>query len=236
MNNLYKAKQLIDISNKIAVITGAGISTYSGIPDFRSSNGIYTSYPEEVFSLKEFNRHPNILLNILKEIFKEDYKPNKIHYLLSELEAQKDLTIITQNIDMLHEKALSLNVINIHGTIEYGTCMNCGKKYLLNWQDNINFKCNYCFDNCFNTIKPNIVLYGEDVRFIDLAIKTINETDLLIIMGTSFKVYPVKGLIDYLKLNTPIIVFNNDFININKDNVINISGDILSNLEKTLDL
>ena len=214
---IQKFKQIIDESNNIAFFGGAGVSTESGIPDFRSKDGLYNQQykypPEQILShtffinnTEEFYRFYKAKMNSLQ------YKPNITHIKLAELESKGKLkAVITQNIDGLHELAGSKNVINLHGTIHENYCDKCNKFYSLDYM--INHKDNLICE-CGGYIKPNVVLYEEplDEENINKAIKYISEANTLIIGGTSLTVYPAAGLIRFFK-GKNLIVINKDNIN-----------------------
>lgn len=200
-----KFKEAIEKSNYIVFFGGAGVSTESGIPDFRSVDGLYNQkykYPPEVMvshsfyvsrteEFFEFYKH--------KMIFK-DAKPNHAHLKLAELEQQGKLkAVITQNIDGLHQAAGSKEVLELHGSVHRNYCQNCGKFFDLDYileQQGVP-KC----DECGATVKPDVVLYEEglDSEILNRTIYHISKADMLIIGGTSLAVYPAAGLIDYFK-------------------------------------
>ena len=198
--NIKKLQKIIDESNNIVFFGGAGVSTASGIKDFRSNNGLYKIIPEKVLS------HTYFINNFFKFYFKylvnTKAKPNSCHKYLKELEKKKNITIITQNIDGLHKMAGSKNVIELHGSIYENYCMKCNKKYKL--EDILkNQKC-----ICGGTIRPNVVLYEEnlDLKTINKSIESIRKADTLIVAGTSLKVYPAAALIDYFNGNNIVLI------------------------------
>lgn len=208
-------KSVINSSNNIVFFGGAGISTESSIPDFRSEVGLYKtknnfSYPPEVMLSHSFftsNTEDFFDFYRTKMIYK-DAKPNSAHYALSELEKQGKLrAIITQNIDGLHQLAGSKNVLELHGSIHRNYCMKCGKSFDLNYiisSKPIIPKC----DLCTETIKPDVVLYEEslDMNILNTSINYIKNADVLIVGGTSLVVYPAAGLIDYFQGNKLILI------------------------------
>ena len=196
---------------------GAGVSTESGIPDFRSADGVYNQkypYPPEVMvSHTFFMQHTREFYEFYfeKMVF-ENAEPNKAHKKLAELEREKVCSaVITQNIDGLHQMAGSSNVLELHGSVHRNTCMDCGAHFSLAqttafWQaatDNIP----HC-PNCGGIIKPDVVLYEEplDSKVTDSAITSIANAELLIIAGTSLVVYPAAGMIDYFHGKHLVIV------------------------------
>lgn len=201
---IMKFKNMLDECNNIVFFGGAGVSTESGIPDFRSEDGLYNQHykypPEEILShtffinnMIEFYRFYKEKMNSLK------YEPNITHFKLSELEKNGKLkAIITQNIDGLHQKAGSKVVYELHGSILRNYCMKCNKfydaEYVFSSKDIP--KC-----SCGGVIKPDVVLYEEmlDDKTLTKAIAAINAADMLIVAGTSLTVYPANSLINYFK-------------------------------------
>ena len=216
--------KLIKESENIVFFGGAGVSTESGIPDFRSKDGLYNQKydypPEEILShtffknnTKEFYKFYRDKMNSLK------YEPNITHIKLSELEKIGKLkAVITQNIDGLHQKAGSKNVLELHGTVMENHCIKCGKKYsgeyIFNETEGIP-RCNE--DNCNGIIKPDVVLYEEglDDITIEQSIVSIANADLLIVAGTSLTVYPAAGLINYYNGNK-LVLINKDITPMDK--------------------
>ena len=183
------------------------MSTESGIPDFRSANGIYnrklnqTFSPEEMASHKFFVNHPEEFFAFYRERFVYlDAKPNAGHLALAELERRGILSaVVTQNIDGLHQIAGSQVVYELHGSIRRSYCVKCGKKYGVEFILN-NVPIPYC-EKCGGIVKPDVVLYGEqlDNETISNSIRAIVDADTLIVGGTSLIVYPAAGLIDYFR-------------------------------------
>lgn len=198
---LQNVKELIKNSDKIYAITGAGISTNAGIPDFRGPKGIYKSGsydPEKIFDINYFLINPKYFFDFIKDfIFMIDkIEPTFTHKFLSKLENIKKVKgIITQNIDMLHKKAGSKNIITLHGSIEDWFCINCKKIYKLSEvkEKIFNYEIPIC-DFCNGFIRPDIVFYGENVKGYDLAVEWVSNADLLLVIGTSLKVYPASYL------------------------------------------
>ena len=217
-----KIYNIIRNDNNIVFFGGAGVSTESGIKDFRSKDGIYNETykynPETILSHSFFysNRLEFYKFYFDKLVIDESIQPNKAHKFLAYLESENKLkAVITQNIDGLHELAGSKNVINLHGTIHENYCDKCNKFYSLDYM--INHKDNLICE-CGGFIKPNVVLYEEplDEENINKAIKYISEANTLIIGGTSLTVYPAAGLIRYFK-GKNLIVINKDNINTIED-------------------
>ena len=204
MSKQEELQRMIDESSNIVFFGGAGVSTESNIPDFRSADGLYQDKyvypPEQVVSHTFFVHKTEIFYEFYKEkMMFLDAKPNKAHLKLAELEeAGKLKAVITQNIDGLHQMAGSKNVLELHGSIHRNYCMKCGKFYDAKYvkeADGIP-KC-----DCGGTLKPDVVLYEEglDNTTIQKSIRAIQQADMLIIGGTSLVVYPAAGFIDYFR-------------------------------------
>ena len=202
MQDIEKLQELIDKSNKIVFFGGAGVSTESGIPDFRSQDGLYNQKykypPEEIISHTFFVHKTEEFYEFYKDrMLYLDAKPNITHKALAKLEEKgKLLAIVTQNIDGLHQLAGSKKVFELHGSVLRNYCTKCRKFYDVNFiKNSVGVpKC-----TCGGVIKPDVVLYEEglDQRVIEGAVKAIKAADTLIIGGTSLTVYPAAGLIDY---------------------------------------
>lgn len=210
-------QEIIDKSNRIVFFGGAGVSTESGIPDFRSANGLYSQEykytPEEIVSHSFYIRNPEEFFRFYRDrmIFAEA-KPNAAHLKLAELENVGKLSaVITQNIDGLHQAAGSKNVIELHGSIHRNFCEKCRKFYPLS---TILSTDEVPICECGGRIKPDVVLYEEDLsdECVTRAINEISECDTLIIGGTSLVVYPAAGLIRYFK-GKYLVVINKSEIN-----------------------
>lgn len=201
-------KDMIMSSKRIAFLGGAGVSTESGIPDFRSENGYFEAIrrfgypPEELLSHTFFMRHTDIFYKYYRSaLMVTGIKPNRAHYALAKLERVGRLTaVVTQNIDGLHQLAGSRNVYELHGSIYRNHCMECGKSYTV---EQLKDMPNVPICSCGGVIKPDVVLYEEglDADTLRAAITHITRADMLIVGGTSLNVYPASGLIDYYKGN-----------------------------------
>lgn len=197
-------KKIIEGSRRIAFLGGAGLSTESGIPDFRSEDGIYKAkqaygYPPEILlSHSFFLKKPEVFFDYYrKNLIYPNAKPNKAHYALAKLEEAGKLTaVITQNIDGLHQQAGSKNVLELHGSVHRNYCMKCHKFYPLSA---IEQSAGVPRCSCGGLIKPDVVLYEEglDTNTLIAAVTHIQRADTLIVGGTSLVVYPAAGLIDY---------------------------------------
>lgn len=204
MSKIDELQRMIDECENIVFFGGAGVSTESNIPDFRSADGLYQEKyvypPEQIVSHTFFVRKPELFYQFYKEkMMFLDAKPNKAHFKLAELEAAGKLkAIVTQNIDGLHQLAGSKKVLELHGSIHRNYCQKCGQFYdaeFVKKSEGIP-KC-----SCGGTIKPDVVLYEEglDQQTIREAINAISRADMLIIGGTSLVVYPAAGFIDYFR-------------------------------------
>ena len=202
MNPIEQLKSWIKESKKIVFFGGAGISTESGIPDFRSVDGLYNQKydrsPEEILSHSFYMRHPDEFFRFYRDkMLYLDAKPNKGHLALAKLEEMGKLTaVVTQNIDGLHQKAGNKVVYELHGSVFRNYCQRCGKFYSA--QD-IQKSQGIPTCECGGRIKPDVVLYEEslDQKTMEGAIRAIKEADMLIVGGTSLAVYPAAGLIHY---------------------------------------
>lgn len=201
----------IDQSDNIVFFGGAGVSTESGIPDFRSVDGLYNQQydfpPETILSHTFFMRHTDEFYRFYhnKMIFPEAV-PNHAHLALAHLEQQgKCKAVITQNIDGLHQKAGSKNVLELHGSVLRNYCMKCHKFYPV---DHIQNSSGIPVCDCGGIVKPDVVLYEEslDSNILERSISYIRNADMLIIGGTSLAVYPAAGLIDYYQGNKLVLI------------------------------
>ena len=199
--------ELIKNAKHIVFFGGAGVSTASGIKDFRSKDGLYNLHSkygvpyEVILSHSYYENNPETFFQFYKEfMINKEAKPNIVHKFLAKLEKTKDLTIITQNIDNLHQLAGSKNVIELHGSINRNYCERCATFYNLDELLSIKSTIPIC-PKCGGIIKPDVVLYEEPLNEEDLenAINKVKEAELLIIGGTSLNVYPAAGLINYFK-------------------------------------
>lgn len=236
MSEIEKLKEVIKKATNIVFFTGAGISVPSGIPDFRSANGIYnqklneTFSPEEVISHSFFMQYPEYFYDFyFKKMVYKDAKPNLAHQYIAKLAKTKNVKVITQNIDGLHFVDDFKNVYEIHGSIQRNYCMKCHKFYAL--KDLDTNKVPYC--ECDGLIKPDVVLYEEglDMDLLTASVRAIEAAEVLIVIGTSLIVQPAASLIRYYfgknlvlinKSKTPYdrvanIVINDDIINVIKE-------------------
>lgn len=211
MTAVEQLQKIIDEHDNIVFFGGAGVSTESGIPDFRSVDGLYNQKydypPETILSHTFFMRRPEEFYRFYRDkILITDVKPNAAHKKLAELEAAGELkAVVTQNIDGLHQKAGSKAVYELHGSIHRNYCMKCGKFYSAEelLQTEGVPRC-----SCGGMIKPDVVLYEEglDSGTIQSSIRAISEAQVLIVGGTSLAVYPAAGLIDYFEGDKVVLI------------------------------
>lgn len=206
--------KIVEESENIVFFGGAGVSTESGIPDFRSEEGIYKAWTEygrpseEIICRPFFDRKPEIFFDYYrKNLLYPEAKPNEAHYALARLERQgKVKAIVTQNIDGLHQMAGSKNVIELHGLVLRNYCMKCGASHTMEYVRQA-MGVPLC-ENCGGIVKPDIVLYQEEVKsdVLDRAIKAIKEAETLIVGGTSLVVYPAAGLVEHFQGKNLILI------------------------------
>lgn len=183
---------------QVVVFTGAGISQESGIKTFRDSDGLWEEYDiEEVATIEAWHRNPSLVLEFYNKRRKAALaaKPNAAHFAISMLEKHFEVQVITQNIDDLHERAGSKNVLHLHGMIDVAKSEKTGKQLILNGNDILIG--DYCEEGF--QLRPDIVWFGEEVPNIPIAAKLIEQADILIIVGTSLNVYPAAGLVHVAK-------------------------------------
>lgn len=236
---IKKLQELIDNAKRIVFFGGAGVSTESGIKDFRSKDGLYNLHSkyghpyEEMLSHHYFFEHTKTFYQFYYEfMISKSAKPNDAHLYLAKLEKAKELTVITQNIDGLHQMAGSKKVLELHGSVHRNTCLKCGKHYSLDELMELG-EVPYC-SKCGGLVKPDVVLYEEglDMGVVNEAIYQISKADLMIIAGTSLSVYPASGLVYYFK-GKNLVVINKDPLNIQSDDYLEINepvGKVFSQL------
>ena len=208
---ILKLKQWVAESDNIVFFGGAGVSTESGIPDFRSVDGLYNQKwkypPETILSHSFFERWPEEYYRFHREkLVIEGVKPNRAHLRLAELEREGKLkAVVTQNSDGLHQAAGSKNVLELHGSILRAYCSRCRKPYSA---DAMNHGTGVPHCSCGGVIRPDIVLYEEplDQEIMSRALHYIRNADMLIVGGTSLNVYPAAGLIDYYRGHKLVLV------------------------------
>ncbi|EOI6975346.1 NAD-dependent protein deacylase [Listeria monocytogenes] len=211
---MNKLNEALKKAEHIVFLTGAGVSVPSGIPDYRSKNGLYAgmSSPEYMLSHTCLMREPEKFYQFVTEnMYYPNAVPNMIHTKMAEIEMEKDVTIITQNIDGLHEKAGSKKVVNFHGSLYHCYCQKCGmsvtaQEYL---KSDIH-------TDCGGIIRPDVVLYEEAISesAIDQSLAAIRQADLIVIVGTSFRVSPFCNLTDYRNKKARIFAVNKERISL----------------------
>ena len=212
MSEIETLQKWIDECSKIVFFGGAGVSTESGVPDFRSVDGLYNQKydypPEEILSHTFYRRRPEEFYRFYRDkMLYTDVLPNKAHLKLAELEEKGKLSaVVTQNIDGLHQAAGSKRVYELHGSVLRNYCEDCGKLFDMQYIIDCGGvpKC----DKCSGPVKPDVVLYEEglDTNTMNGALKAISEADMLIIGGTSLAVYPAAGLVDYYRGNKLVLI------------------------------
>ena len=212
----YEALQkMIDKSKRIVFFGGAGVSTESGIPDFRSQDGLYHQKydypPETILSHTFFEQHPEEFFRFYRDkMLPLEAKPNAAHLKLAEWEREgRLLAVVTQNIDGLHQAAGSQHVYELHGSIHRNYCQSCGKAYSPEYIRDSRERVPHC--TCGGRIKPDVVLYEEglDNDVLSGAVHAIRQADLMIVAGTSLTVYPAAGLIHYFR-GQHLVLINRD--------------------------
>ena len=206
---------IIDQAKHIVFFTGAGVSTDSGIPDFRSTNGLYNQTykypPEEIISHSFFEENPEEFFRFYKDrMLYLDAQPNEVHRFIAECEKKgKSLGVVTQNIDGLHQKAGSKHVYELHGSVLRNYCMDCSTFYSAEYIKNSEGipRC----QKCGGIIKPDVVLYEEGLSqaVVEGAVAAIQSADVMIVLGTSLVVYPAAGLIRYFS-GRHLVLINRD--------------------------
>lgn len=212
-DKIKKLASLIDESKNAVALTGAGISTASGIPDFRSNTGLYSANAdyETMLSIGYFNQNPDEFYRFFKSnmIF-EGARPNFAHEYLAQLENECLKAVITQNIDRLHTAAGSKNVIEVHGNLFEYTCTRCFHKTDVH-EIMSQSKTPTC-SKCGGVYRPDIVFYGEQLneQNITRSINYVEQCDLLLVIGTSLVVYPVAGFVRYIRPEAKLVIINRD--------------------------
>lgn len=220
MEEIEKLREYIEKSNRIVFFGGAGVSTESGIPDFRSKDGLYNQHdvnfekyrPEYLLSHSCLRDEPEVYFEFHRQkMDTRNIEPNDAHRYLVELEKRGKLSaIVTQNIDGLHQKAGSKKVFEIHGSALRNYCMKCGKRYDANYIFDSKEEIPHC--TCGGIIRPDITLYEEGLpeEAVNGAIKAMREADLLIIGGTSLTVYPAASYINYFRGKYLVVINESD--------------------------
>lgn len=214
-DKIASLQTIIDQAKHIVFFTGAGVSTDSGIPDFRSTNGLYNQTyrypPEEIISHSFFEENPEEFFRFYKDrMLYLDAQPNEVHRFIAECEKKgKSLGVVTQNIDGLHQKAGSKRVYELHGSVLRNYCMDCSTFYSAEYIKNSEGipRC----QKCGGIIKPDVVLYEEGLSqaVVEGAVAAIQSADVMIVLGTSLVVYPAAGLIRYFS-GRHLVLINRD--------------------------
>ena len=227
------------MKKKLVVLTGAGVSAESGISTFRDSNGLWEQYSvEDVASIEGWRKNPSLVLEFYNQrrLQLASVKPNAAHYALAELEKDWDVTVITQNVDNLHERAGSTRIFHLHGQLTKVRPENC-------CNETDDYSEETVFDIGYDTItigdrapngaqlRPHIVWFGEAVPYIDAAIDHVMEADLLLIVGTSLQVYPAAGLYAFAKADTPIYIIDPNEVSVRDGRITHIKDVATSGME-----
>lgn len=187
----------------VVVLTGAGMSAESGLNTFRDSNGLWEGHNVmDVATPEAFEKDPKLVLEFYNQRRRQllNAHPNKGHHNLKELEKYFNIHIITQNVDDLHEKAESSNVLHLHGELRKVRSI-VNKDIILNWSKDLHLG---DFDSVGNQLRPHVVWFGEEVPMLDNAIERVKQADILVIIGTSMQVFPAASLVNFIKRNTPV--------------------------------
>lgn len=202
-----------DAFKKIVILTGAGVSEESGIQTFRGANGIWNSYPiEEVASPKAFLENPKLVHEFYNfrrnKLLEEGIRPNRAHEVIAELEREykQNFTLITQNVDNLHERAGSQNIIHMHGELLKMRCTKCKNVNYCDFELGIASRCPNCHQN--NCLRPDIVWFGEFPKRLDDCYQALRDCDLFISIGTSGNVYPAAAFVDRVPLGCTKVEIN----------------------------
>ncbi|OFN54034.1 MULTISPECIES: NAD-dependent protein deacylase [unclassified Streptococcus] len=243
MDKIEELAYIIQSSQNIVFFGGAGVSTESGIPDFRSSNGIYNIELNQHFTAEQlvshtmFERYPEQFFDFYKKyLIYPDARPNVAHDYLVYLEKTEKLkAIVTQNIDSLHEIAGSKNVLKIHGSVDRNYCTNCHRFYDLEDFLRLSGTIPYC-ETCGHIVKPDVTLYEESLNM-DVFSQAISRADLLIIGGTSLVVYPAASLVQYFQGRQLVLINKSKVVHDNQASLIieGKIGEVLSKVWKLTD-
>ena len=230
--------------HKIAVLTGAGVSAESGISTFRDANGLWDNYNvEDVATLEGWNRNPALVLDFYNQRRRElaTVRPNAAHLAIASLEDKYDVTVITQNIDNLHERAGSTRIIHLHGEL---TKVRPENRYneRNGFSEESVFDIGYGDINLGDTsaegvqLRPHIVWFGEAVPKIEQAIDVVEAADILLIVGTSLQVYPAAGLYAYAKASTPIYIIDPKDVPVRDGRITHIKDVATRGMEKFIEI
>lgn len=222
------------MKRKLVVLTGAGISAESGIKTFRDSDGLWEGHDVmEVASPEGWNRNPELVLDFYNKRRQQlkEVQPNAGHQILAELEADFDVYIITQNVDNLHERAGSTNVLHLHGEL-LKVRSTKDESYFLDWHDDLILG---DFDNNKHQMRPHIVWFGEEVPALEQAMELTQQADFFAVIGTSLQVYPAAGLVQFTHPNTPVFYIDPKPVQIhNLPNLLDVIPEVASEGMKIL--
>ena len=215
------------MKKKLVVLTGAGVSAESGVATFRDSNGLWENFKvEDVASIEGWYRNPEVVLDFYnaRRAQLATVKPNAAHYAIAQLESDWEVTVVTQNVDNLHERAGSTKIIHLHGELTKVRPVNC-------YDENDNYSEEKVFDIGYDSIqigdlapngaqlRPHIVWFGEAVPKIEDAILALRDIDVFVIIGTSLNVYPAAGLLNYVPANVPVFLIDPNEVNVSRGGV-----------------
>lgn len=228
---------LLRNAGSVAVLTGAGISTASGIPDFRSAGGVYSDERNvNVFDLPAFQRDPSIFYRFARRFYpqvRRDAEPNAAHHALAEWQRQGlDVTVITQNVDDYHQRAGSDPVYTVHGNFILSTCRDCGSQVETEVLFPIIERGDIPHCSCGGVYKPNITFFGEMLPEVDwtASVNTISHADLVLVLGTSLTVYPAASLPAYRPAGSKLVIINRDPTSLDADADLVIHDDLCETL------
>ena len=193
----------MNTKQKIVVLSGAGVSAESGLKTFRDADGLWEGHDvNEVATPQAFKKNPELVLDFYNQRRRQlkTVKPNKAHILISGLERDYDVHVVTQNVDDLHERAGSRKVTHLHGELFKARAVNNPNR-IFEWEEDLKLGDT---DDKGRQLRPHVVWFGEAVPMMEEAINIVEQADILIIIGTSLQVYPAAGLMDYAKTNTPV--------------------------------
>ncbi|MGX7030303.1 NAD-dependent protein deacylase [Vagococcus zengguangii] len=203
------ACEKIKAAKQLVFMTGAGVSVPSGIPDYRSLDGVYASLeaPEYLLSHTCLKREPEKFYRFVKNLYHPEALPNVIHQVMVELEKAQEVCVITQNIDSLHQKAGQKNLIEFHGSLYHVYCQQCGKLVPVS-----SYLDGDSHEGCGGQLRPDVVLYEEglDENNVQHAIRQVMQADTIVVVGTSLRVYPFAGLLDYRSPDAQVILVNKE--------------------------
>jgi NAD-dependent deacetylase len=241
MNSVEQLAQWVREAERIVALTGAGISTASGIPDFRSASGIYSnSENTNVFDMNAFIRNPSIFYSFARTFYPQvrDAQPNAAHCALAELQRRgKHVAVVTQNVDDYHQRAGSAPVYTVHGNHIHSTCLSCGAQIRTDILLPLIEKGEIPHCSCGGCYKPDITFFGEMLPEHDwnASVDVISRCDLLLVLGTSLLVYPAAGLPGYRPWNARMVIVNRDPTPLDAEAQLVINGDLCEVMAEIID-